>query len=157
MFSFRAAALELRIVGESWPAVSFAQRQQENSHWAKDKIKTLFLLQTFCLSEMVPAEARGGCPLSLCPQRFGFRCWCLLQYKFSGSLWEREKSSQKRQTSLWLTVSEVFLRGCVAPSLLGMWQGRNLTTEGKLFTSCRQGRDWEEEESCGREDWTHVL
>lgn len=156
MFSFRAAALELRIVGESWLAVSFAQSQQENSHWAKDKIKTLFLLHNFCLSETVPAKVKGGHPLSLCPHHFGFRCWPHLQYKFSGSLWEREKSSQKRKTWLWLTVSEVSLRGCAAPSLLGMWQGSNIMTEGKLFTSCRQGRDWEQEERCGREDQTHV-
>lgn len=122
----------------------------------KNKIKTLFLLHTFYLSETVPAKFGGGCPVSLLPQHFGFWCWSLLQYKLSVSLWEREKSSQKRKTWFWLTVSEVFLRGCAAPTLLGMWQGRNIMMEGKLFTSCRQDRDWEQEERCGREDQTHV-
>lgn len=139
--------------------VSFAQSQQENSHWAKDKIKTLFLLPHLLSVRNGACRGQGWlaalshCALSALDSGVGpsFNTNFL-------ALYGKEKSQvKKRQTSLWLTVSEVSLCGCVAPSLLGMWQGRNIMTEGKLFTSCRQGRDWEEEERCGRENRTHVL
>lgn len=60
---------------------------------------------------------------------------------------------------LWPMVSGLSIQGCMAPSLLGMWQGRNIMTEGhskgKLFTSCRQGGTWENRKRDVGEDGLH--
>lgn len=76
----------------------------------------------------------------------------------SRQLQERQESTERKRTSLWFMALEVSIH-CVTPLILGMWQGRNIMTEGhskeghskrKLFTLCRQeGGTEEQEERCG--------